>query len=91
MFLATVAAASGKKKASVFLRYYRDTILENAALWTGGRKFLINRLLQDLIERCAGLDLRIGGDEAQTLSKVTAYVTSLLMNYLVTGSFKHKR
>lgn len=71
-----------------FLRRYRKDITAEVAAWTGGKKFVINDLLGDLIERASDLKLRLNFSEAQTLLKVTAYLTSLMMNYLITGSFK---
>jgi hypothetical protein len=79
------------KKASVFLRRWRRSLIESVVLWTGGKKFIVERLLAALIKRCAELDLYLFYDETQSLSRVTAYVTSLVMNFLVTGSFKKRK
>lgn len=87
----TKEASPSNKKASQFIRGYRVKMLNDIALWTGGKKFIINRLLQDLITRSHEINLYLVHNEAETMLKLTAYVTSLIMNYLVTGSFKRKR
>jgi hypothetical protein len=80
-------AAADKVPASKVLREYRKSILDSVAAWSGGKKFHVNRLMQDLIERCDELDLHVSCSETESVLKVTAYITSLMMNYLVTGSF----
>lgn len=82
---------ASKKKASRLLRSNRGIILTNAAMWSGGKKFIISDLYKDLVNRCDELNLLVCYNEVETVSKVTAYITSLVMNYLVTGSFKKRK
>ncbi|MBN2144664.1 MAG: hypothetical protein JW774_08585 [Candidatus Aureabacteria bacterium] len=87
----TRESSATAKKASQFIRIYRVKIINDVSLWTGGKKFIISRLLQDLIERSNEIHLFVSHNEMETILKLTAYVTSLIMNYRVTGSFGRKR
>ncbi len=80
-----------KEKAAIFLRHHKKAVLDNIALWTGEKKYIINKLLRDLIERCKELDLRVSQPETDTLIKTSSYITMLIMNNLYTGSFLKKR
>jgi hypothetical protein len=59
--------------------------------WTNEKKYSINKLLARLIDRCDELALHIKADEAQQNLQVSAYVTTLVMNYLFTGKFKRRK
>lgn len=75
-------------KASSFIRGFRKVVLNNVAICTAERKFVINDLLKVLASRCAELKLYAVSDDVVTLAQVTAYVTALIMNYAYTGRFK---
>ena len=55
------------------------------------KPFGINELLARLIKRCDELDLHIKVDGAQQDLQVSAYITTLVMNYLFTGKFKRTK
>jgi hypothetical protein len=80
-----------KNKAAKFLRQNRKDILNRVALWTGERKFIINDLLKDLVERTRALSLATGPDEKMDLVNISIYVTTQIMNYRYTGSYKRKK
>lgn len=82
---------SDKGNAANFLRSYRKTVLDNVSSWTGEKKYIINKLLKDLIDRCKELDLRVSHPEIDSVIKISSYITTLIMNYLYTGSFEKKR
>lgn len=82
---------SDKGNAVVFLRHHRKTVLDTVSLWTGEKKYIISKLLRDLIDRCKELDLRVRQPEIDSLIKISSYITTLIMNYLYTGSFEKKR
>jgi len=48
-------------------------------------------MLNRLIDRCEQLDLYIKADDAQQNLQVSAYITTLVMNYLFTGKFKRTK
>jgi len=75
-------------KAANFIKRFRKVVLDNVAICTSERKFLINDLLKVLVSRCAELKLYVASDDAVILTQVTAYVTALVMNYAYTGRFK---
>ncbi len=82
---------SDKGNAVVFLRHHRKTVLDTVSLWTGEKKYIISKLLRDLIDRCKELDLRVRQPEIDSVIKISSYITTLIMNYLYTGSFEKKR
>jgi hypothetical protein len=84
------AAASGIK-ASSYLRRSRRRILNSVCQWTNEKKFRVNKLLSRLIERCDELKLHVLNDDPQQDFRVTAFITTLVMNYLFTGKFKRTK
>ncbi|MFC1479982.1 hypothetical protein ACFL5Y_00850 [Candidatus Omnitrophota bacterium] len=90
IFLASEPKSKGEK-AYKLIRENRRQILNHVASWTGEKKFIINRLLKDLIERSKELELEAGPDEAGTVLEVAVYVTAQAMNYLYTGGYKGKK
>ena len=80
----------GGEKAFKLIKHHRKDILEQTALWTGEKKFIINKLLRDIIDRCRELELKSGPDEKKTIMKVTAYVAAQIMNYIYTGRYRVK-
>ena len=59
--------------------------------WTSEKKYRVNKLLARLIERCDQLDLYVKADDAPLNLQVSAYITTLVMNYLFTGKFKRTK
>jgi hypothetical protein len=84
-------AAPGGLKASSYLRRRRRRILNSVCQWTNEKKFRVNKLLNRLIERCDQLVLRVPNDDPQQDFRVTAFITTLVMNYLFTGKFKRTK
>jgi hypothetical protein len=84
------AAPSGIK-ASSYLRRTRRRLLNSVCKWTNEKKFPVNKLLNRLIERCDELDLNVLNDDPQQDFRVTAFITTLVMNYLFTGKFKRTK
>jgi hypothetical protein len=73
------------------IKRYKDSISNNVSIWTGEKKFIINDLLETLIERCKHLGLLNQMPEQQAILKISTYVTALIMNYVHTGRFLRKR
>src|SRR6478672_6659743 len=80
------AAAPNGERAAVFLRRSAKLILSAVSAWTGEPKFTINRLLRELTERCAELDLRLKAPSAAV--EIAAYLATLACHYRLTGKFK---
>ena len=85
--LRTFFSEEGSKTAKAFLHKHRKIILHSISHWTGEPKFMINRLLKNLAERCHQLELRVSKDEQEVCFELTAYLAVLTMNYRATGRF----
>jgi hypothetical protein len=81
----------GRIYASSYLRRSRRRLLNAVCQWTNEKKFRVNKLLSRLIDRCDQLDLHVLNDDPQEDFRVTAYITTLVMNYLHTGKFKRTK
>ena len=79
--------ADGPLKASDWLRQWRRPLMDSVCQWTNEKKYRVHKLLNRLIERCDQLDLYLDTNDAQSQLRVSAYVTTLVMNYLFTGKF----
>jgi hypothetical protein len=88
---AASASHEGRPKASAFLRQHRKQVMNAVCAWTNERKYRVSKLLARLIDRCDQLDLYAKGDDAQQNLQVSAYLTTLVMNYLYTGKFKRTK
>jgi Putative zinc-binding metallo-peptidase len=84
-------AASAGMKASAYLRRRRRRLLNAVSQWTNEKKFTVNELLTRLTYRCDELDLHVLNDDPQQDFRVTAFITTLVMNYLFTGKFKRTK
>ena len=84
-------AAPAGLKASAYLRLRRRRLMNSICHWTNEKKFRVNKLLARLIERCDQLGLHVHNDDPQQDFRVTAYITTLVMNYLFTGKFKRTK
>jgi hypothetical protein len=84
-------AGPGRIKASSYLRRRRRRLLNSICQWTNERKFRVNKLLVRLIERCDQLELHVSNDDPQQDFRVSAFLTTLVMNYLFTGKFKRTK
>ncbi|MBD3392264.1 MAG: hypothetical protein GF418_09370 [Chitinivibrionales bacterium] len=68
----------GAQKASRFLRGTRRRIVDSVALWTGQRKFDIDKLIRKLALRCDALGLYLKQSESDTVFDVTSFVTAAM-------------
>ena len=78
-------------EASVYLRQRRGQLIAAIGQWTNERKYRVNKLLTRLIDRCDKLSLHIKANDTQQSLQVSAYITTLVMNYLFTGKFKRTK
>ena len=78
-------------KAGSYLRKCRRRLLNSVCQWTNEKKFPVNKLLSRLIDRCDELKLHVSNDDPQEDFRVTAFITTLVMNYLFTGKFKRTK
>jgi len=73
------------------LRRRRRRLLNSVCQWTNEKKFRVNKLLTRLIDRCDQLGLHVLNDDPREDFRVTAFITTLVMNYLFTGKFKRTK
>jgi hypothetical protein len=66
-------------------------LLNAVSQWTNEKKFPVNQLLARLTRRCDELGLHVPNDDPQQDFRVTAFITTLVMNYLFTGIFKRTK
>jgi len=94
--LAKIFSSSHKEDAKLpyaysIIKKYKNNISNNVSIWTGEKKFIINTLLETLINRCKHLGLLNPISEQEAILKISIYVTALIMNYVNTGSFSRKK
>src|SRR5439155_2954 len=82
-------AAPAGIKASVYLQRRRRRLLNAICQWTNENKFRVNQLLARLTRRCDQLGLHVLNDDPQQDFRVSAFITTLVMNYLFTGKFRN--
>jgi hypothetical protein len=81
----------GRIKASSYLNRRRRRLLNSVCQWTNEKKFRVNELLARLIKRCDQLGLHVQNDDPRQDFLVSAFITTLVMNYLFTGKFKRTK
>ena len=74
--------------AAGIIRQYRRSLIRSVSRYAGEKKFVINDLLHDIEKRSRELNLMSPAEEAEMVLNLSAYVTSLIMNYLYTGRFR---
>ena len=84
-------AGPGRISAGAYLRRRRRRFLNSVCEWTNEKRFPVNKLLARLINRCDQLGLQAWNDDPQQVFRVTSFITTLVMNYLVTGKFKRTK
>ena len=77
--------------AAKTIEKYRQAILNNISLWTGGKKYIIDGLIRKIVVRCQELKLVSGDPEPIIVLRISAYLTTLVMNYQYTGWFRGKK
>ncbi len=77
--------------AAGFLQKYQSHIVYNVARTTGERRYIVHDLLKNIIRRCRQLRMIIPETKTMAAFQVSAYITSLVMNYIHTGWFRSSR
>lgn len=71
--------------AARFLNRIRKEVRRKVAGWTGEYQYTIDQVLEDMIEHCRELNLRLVGPEDKTKLDFTVLLTVQTMNYLHSG------
>ena len=77
--------------AADMIRKNRPPIVNSISKYSGARKYIINELLKDIQKRGEELKLAAVGDETLIALNLSAYIASLIMNYLYTGRFRGEK
>ncbi|HXY48634.1 MAG TPA: putative zinc-binding metallopeptidase [Terriglobales bacterium] len=76
------------RPAQELLQQHRKAVVDKIAYWTGVRRPLVRKLAQVIEERIGELGLRADTRrEAEHLAELTAYATTLALNYMTRGKF----
>lgn len=75
----------GNMTAVAFLGRIRREVRRKVAAWTGEYQYTIDQVLEDMIERCRELGLRLAVPEDQAKLDFTVLLTVQTMNYLHSG------
>ena len=82
------SSARGARPAALLLSENRKEIVDKVAYWTGVRRPLVKDLVESIERRVGELHLRAPRKrEPRSLVEITAYATTLAMNYLTRGKF----
>jgi hypothetical protein len=71
------AAGQSPVKAARFLRQRRRQIVNSSCMWTGERKFDIDKLVRRLAVRCEAMGLFTRKSETDAIFEVSAFVTAV--------------
>ena len=79
---------NGIRPAADVLAARRKEIVDKVTYWTGVRRPLVKRLVESIEDRVRALNLAaLTGRESVYVVEITAYTTTLAMNYLTRGRF----
>ena len=91
IFGKTTRRRTGVRPAGDLLAERRKEIVDKVTYWTGVRRPLVKKLVDCMTERVAVLKLMtLKERESANVVEVTAYATTLAMNYLTRGRFMHE-
>ncbi len=76
---------ASKLSAATFLNRFRREVRRKVASWTGEYQYTIDQVLEDMIQRCRELNLRIPVAEDQAKVDFTILLTVHTMNFLRSG------
>jgi hypothetical protein len=74
--------------ASQFIARIRKSTRQLVASWTGIYQYTIDQVLEDMIERCRQLKLRLAVPESEARQQFTVLLTVQTMNYLHSGGHR---
>jgi len=86
--LFTTATEPGAMRASTFVRRVRRESRRLLARWTGTYQYTIDQVLEDIIDRCDELDLRLRGSETEARADFAILLAVQTMNYLHSGGHR---
>jgi Putative zinc-binding metallo-peptidase len=88
LIFAPATRHEGRPSAAAFLRDMARELCQVVAEGTGVHQYTVNRLLQDMIERCRKLKLRVVTSESQAKRKAAIMLTVEAMNVVHSGYYR---
>jgi hypothetical protein len=77
-----------RETAARFLNRVRPELRRLVSRWTGEYQYTIDQALQDMIDRCRELRLRVAVPKHEAVKQAMVMTTVLTMNYLHTGQHR---
>ncbi len=88
MFIAKGRRRKGIRPAGEIVEEHRQALIDRITYWTGVKRPVVRALVERIARSCRDLGLFAeAGREPQYLVELTAYGTTLAMNYLTRGKF----
>jgi hypothetical protein len=76
---------AGHLSAARFLTRIRRDVRRRVRRWTGERHYVIDRVLEGMVDRCRELGLRLAGSEDEARLEFTTLVTARTMSHIQLG------
>jgi hypothetical protein len=70
------------------MRQHRAALISSVVKWTGQRRYVVSELVNQLIQRCQAMRLRMPENSAPVQLEIGAYLAALITTHLYTGRFK---
>jgi hypothetical protein len=80
--------SDGTGAAADLLRRHRKALVETIVRWTHQRKYTVNTLVNQFIDRCEWLELRAPTEHPRLFLDLGSYLAALVTNHMHTGHFK---
>jgi len=90
LFIRRGRRRTGIRPAWEMIEQHRKTLTDKITYWTGVKRPIVRALVERIVRTCRDQQLHVeAGREADSLVELTAYGTTLAMNYLTRGRFVH--
>ena len=90
LFIRKGRRRQGIRPAWEMIEQHRKTLTDKITYWTGVKRQIVRALVERIVRTCRDQQLHVeAGREADSLVELTAYGTTLAMNYLTRGRFVH--
>ncbi len=88
MFVEGKTRNETRTSVAVILKQHRKSLINHISEWTGERKYRVGEVFQGVYQRCKELRLVTEEPEATVMLMLTAYLTTLQMNYRYTNRLR---
>ena len=90
LFIRKGRRRQGIRPAWEMIEQHRKTLTDKITYWTGVKRQIVRALVERIVRTCRDQQLHVeAGRESDSLVELTAYGTTLAMNYLTRGRFVH--